>query len=174
MRAWQSGDATAAERLFELVYPRVRAIANRAMQGAANGSITPTDLAHDALLRLIDDVPDWHNRRHFFHVVAQAARQILVDRARRRFAEKRGHGNAPVSLSAADAVQSGGDDSLLRVDDALADLATLDPRRARIVEMVYFGGFSRVEIASALDVSEGTVDRDLRFARAWLRQALTP
>lgn len=171
MRAWQAGDGGAGERLFALVYPRVRAIAAQAMRGA-QVSITPTELAHEALLRLIGDDPDWEDRRHFFHVVAQATRQILVDRARRRLADKRGAGQGALPLSAAAEVAANDDDALLRVNQALDELGRFDARRARIVELVYFGGFSRQEIARALDVSEGTVDRDLRFARAWLKQAL--
>jgi RNA polymerase sigma-70 factor, ECF subfamily len=174
MRSWQGGDATAGERLLALVYPRVRAIAAQALRGQRDATLSPTELAHEALLRLIGDEPDWRDRHHFFHVVAQATRQILVDHARRRLAEKRGGGQQALSLSAAEfAPQPDQEATLLRVDEALSDLAELDPRRARIVELVYFGGFSRVEIAQALAISEGTVDRDLRFARAWLKQALS-
>jgi RNA polymerase sigma-70 factor, ECF subfamily len=173
MRAWQAGDAGAGEQLLSLVYPRVRAIAAQALRGRADATLAPTELAHEALLRLLGDQPDWQDRQHFFHVVAQATRQILVDHARRRLADKRGGGQAHLPLSAAEhASQPDQASVLLRVDEALSELATLDPRRARIVELVYFGGFSRPEIAQALAISEGTVDRDLRFARAWLKQAL--
>lgn len=174
MRSWQGGDVAAGDRLFALVYPRVRAIAARALRGGGDNTLTPTELAHEALLRLIGDEADWRDRHHFFHVVAQAARQILVDHARRRLAEKRGGGAKNLSLSAAEGISQPEDEaSLLRVDEALQALAGVDPRRARIVELVYFGGFSRAEIAQALDISEGTVDRDLRFARAWLKQSLS-
>jgi len=174
MRSWQEGDAAAGEQLFALVYPRVRAIAARALRGGGDATLTPTDLAQEALLRLIGDEPDWRDRHHFFHVVAQATRQILVDHARRRLADKRGGGARALPLSAAQDVSQGEDEAaMLRVDEALQELAERDPRRARIVELVYFGGFSRAEIARALAISEGTVDRDLRFARAWLKQALT-
>lgn len=173
MRSWQDGDAAAGEQLFALVYPRVRAIAARALRGG-DATLTPTELAHEALLRLIGDQPDWHDRHHFFHVVAQATRQILVDHARRRLADKRGGGARALPLSAAEGISQPEDEAgLLRVDDALQELASIDPRRARIVELVYFGGFARAEIAQALAISEGTVDRDLRFARAWLKQALS-
>lgn len=174
MRSWQGGDASAGDQLFALVYPRVRAIAAKALRGGCDNTLTPTELAHEALLRLIGDEADWRDRHHFFHVVAQATRQILVDHARRRLAEKRGGGAQALPLSAAEGVSQPEDEAgLLRVDEALQALAGVDPRRARIVELVYFGGFSRAEIALALDISEGTVDRDLRFARAWLKQALS-
>lgn len=174
MRAWQGGDAAAGEQLLELVYARVRAIAAQSLRAQREATLTPTELAHEALLRLLGDTPDWRDRQHFFHVVAQATRQILVDHARRRLADKRGGGQAALPLSAAELVSQPEDEAaLLRVDEALSELAEIDPRRARIVELVYFGGFARVEIAQALGISEGTVDRDLRFARAWLKQALT-
>ncbi|MCG6117167.1 MAG: ECF-type sigma factor [Aquimonas sp.] len=172
MRSWQSGDINAGERLLALVYPRVRAIAAQAIRAQHGATLSATELAHEALIRLLADIPDWQDRQHFFHVVAQATRQILVDQARRRLAEKRGGGQAHLPLSAADFAMPAQEAELLRVDDALSSLALLDPRQARIVEMVYFGGFSRAEIARALALSEGTVDRDLRFARAWLKQAL--
>lgn len=174
MRAWQSGDADAGQQLLALVYPRMRAIAAQVLRGQRDATLAPTELAHEALLRLLGDTPDWRDRQHFFHVVAQASRQILVDHARRRLADKRGGGQQPLSLAAAEqAVQPDQEAALLKVDDALSALASIDPRRARIVELVYFGGFARAEIASALAISEGTVDRDLRFARAWLKQALS-
>lgn len=174
MRDWQSGDALAGERLLALVYPRIRAIAAQALRAQHGATLSPTELAHEALLRLLGDAPDWHDRHHFFHVVAQATRQILVDKARRRLADKRGGGQAHLPLSAAEfAALPAQEAELLRVDEALSALAELDPRQGRIVELVYFGGFSRAEIARALEVSEGTVDRDLRFARAWLKQALS-
>jgi RNA polymerase sigma-70 factor, ECF subfamily len=174
MRSWQGGDAAAGDQLLALVYPRVRAIAAQALHGRREATLAPTELAHEALLRLLGDEPDWQDRQHFFHLVAQAVRQILVDHARRRLADKRGGGQQALPLSAADQVpQPDQASALLRVDEALSDLAAVDPRRARIVELVYFGGWSRAEIAQALAISEGTVDRDLRFARAWLKQALS-
>ncbi len=173
MRRWQEGDAASREQLMALVYDRVRAIAAQSLQYHANATLTPTELAHEALLKLLGGEAGWANRKHFFHVVAQATRQVLVDRARRRQSEKHGAGLEAMPLSRAEGMESDSDEGdLLRVDEALSHLAKNDPRQARIVEMAYFGGFSREEIAAALDTSTSTVDRDLRFARAWLKDAL--
>lgn len=175
LRRWQAGDADAREELMALVYRRVLAIANQSLQRHATASMTPTELAHEALIRLLGSEVDWADRRHFFHVIAQATRQVIVDHARRRLSDKRGSGQAALSLSQASHIPSSDPDSdVVRVDEALVALAQEDPRQARVVELNYFGGFSRDEIGSALDISLATVDRDLRFARAWLKQALAP
>jgi len=174
LRAWQSGDGGARESLLNLVYHQVRAIAANSLRGAPGATLTPTEIAHEALLRILGADADWQDRRHFFHVIAQATRQILVDAARRRYSDKRGGGIERIDIDdAADQIASNeADAQLLRVDAALAELGRTDARRARTVELVYFGGFSRAEIAATLAVSEGTVDRDLRLARAWLKVAI--
>jgi RNA polymerase sigma-70 factor (ECF subfamily) len=174
LRAWQHGDTEAREQLMALVYDRVRAIAAQSLQRQSGATLTPTELAHEALMRLLGSEVTWADRRHFFHVVAQATRQVLVDRARRRLSEKRGSGAEALPLSQAEGVgRDDRDGDLVRVDEALSELAATDARQARIVELTYFGGFGREEIASALELSVSTVDRDLRFARAWLKDALT-
>ena len=143
----------------------------RARQSGA--TLTPTELAHESLVRLLGAEVAWEDRRHFFHVVAQATRQVLVDRARKRLADKRGAGEEALSLSQAEHVGAPMEGELLRVDEALSALGAEDARQARIVELIYFGGFSREDVAQALETSLSTVDRDLRFARAWLKDALT-
>lgn len=171
--AWRGGDAAAREALVERVYANVRAIAAQSLRQMPGATLGATDLAHEALIRLLGADADWNDRRHFFHVAAQATRQILVDAARQRLAAKRGGGAERVDLDLAGDVAANGDDAeLVRIDDALHDLQQADARRAQMIELVYFGGLSRVEVAQALQVSEGTVDRDLRLARAWLRSAL--
>lgn len=172
LRAWQHGDSDARERLMTLVYDRVRAIAAQSLQRQSGSTLTPTELAHEALVRLLGADAAWSDRRHFFHVVAQATRQVLVDRARKRLAEKRGAGSEALPLSQAEHVGVELEQELVRVDEALSALGASDARQARIVELTYFGGFSREEVAQALDTSVSTVDRDLRFARAWLKDAL--
>jgi RNA polymerase sigma-70 factor, ECF subfamily len=174
LRRWQDGDVGAREQLMTLVYDRVVAIAAQSLQRQSGATLTPTELAHEALIRLLGTESSWIDRRHFFHVVAQATRQLLVDRARKRLSEKRGSGAALLPLSHAEGIgRADRDEDLLRVDQALGELGSTDPRQARVVEMTYFGGFSREEIAAAIDSSVSTVDRDLRFARAWLKDALS-
>lgn len=169
--AWRAGDPDAREALAGQVYANVRAIAARSLRAMPGATLSATELAHEALLRLFGAGPDWVDRRHFFHVAAQATRQVLVDAARRRLADKRGGGQAPVTLGEGLGVPDA-DPFLLELDEALQGLAVSDPRRAQAIELVYFGGLSRAEVAAALEVSEGTVDRDLRLARAWLRTVL--
>jgi len=171
--AWHAGDAQARERLVERVYANVRAIAAQSLRAMPGATLSATDLAHEALLRLLGSELALADRRHFFHVAAQATRQVLVDAARKRLTGKRGGDVERVRLDEASAVATPDSDrQLLRVDDALRDLASSDARRAQIIELVYFGGLSRLEVAAALDLSESTVDRDLRLARAWLKTAL--
>lgn len=171
--AWRGGDAEARETLMQRVYANVRAIAAQSLRHMPGATLSATDLAHEALLRLLGSELDWADRRHFFHVAAQATRQVLVDAARRRLAGKRGGDVQRVELDEAlSQATPESDEQLLRIDEALRDLAANDSRRAQTIELVYFGGLSRPEVAAALDVSEGTVDRDLRLARAWLKTAL--
>ncbi len=171
--AWHAGDANAREALVERVYANVRAIAVNSLHQMPGATLSPTDLAHEALIRLLGADASWEDRRHFFRVAAQATRQILVDAARQRLAAKRGSGAERVDLEAArDVADEREDANLVRLDDALRDLERKDARRAQTVELVYFGGLSRLEVAAALEVSEATVDRDLRLARAQLREAI--
>jgi RNA polymerase sigma-70 factor, ECF subfamily len=171
--AWRSGDEDARAALMSVVYSNVRAIAGQSLRQMPGATLGATDLAHEALLRMLGSDAPWESRKHFYHVVAQATRQVLVDAARRRLAAKRGGGAEHVQIDAALEVgieQSDG--TLMQLDAALDALAEANARRAQMIELVYFGGLSRHEVAAALDLSEGTVDRDLRLARAWLRSAL--
>ncbi len=171
--AWRGGDVQAREALMQRVYANVRAIAMQSLRSMPGATLSATDLAHEALLKLLGSNLDWADRRHFYHVAAQATRQVLVDAARKRLADKRGAGAEHVEIDAAiDLAATADDDQLVRIDEALSELALNDQRRAQTIELVYFGGLSRPEVAAALAVSEGTVDRDLRLARAWLKTAL--
>lgn len=172
LRQWQDGDLVAREHLVEAVYAQVRAIAGRTVRANPGATLGATELAHEALARLLGGEATWENRKHFFNVVAQATRQILVDAARRRLRDKRGGGAIAVSLSAADEQAEVEDEDLLRLHEALEQLAARDPRKAQALELAYFGGLDREEIARALGVSVPTVDRDLRFGKAWLKRAL--
>lgn len=172
LHAWSGGDARAAERLTELVYVQVRAIAGKHLrQFSGRLTLQPTELAHELFLRLIDSEVAWQDRRHFYGVVSVAMRRILIDAARARGSDKRGGNEIHVTLSAAeDAARTEADAHEL--EEALEALRSLDPRKCEVVELNYLLGLKREEIAEVIGVSVPTVDRELRFARAWLKQKL--
>lgn len=175
LQAWQHGDAVAADELVPLVYTELRRIAASRLRGERAGqTLQPTVLVHEAWMRLADQRAGWQNRSHFFALAAQAMRRIVVDRARRRIAAKRGGHAEQVPLDdVAYALASPlPDDRLLLLDAALDRLAALDPRQARVVELRYFAGLSVIETAEALDVSPATVKREWAAARAWLFDAV--
>ena len=157
-----------------LVYSELRRVAQRYLQRERAGhTLQGTALVHEAYVRLVsDDAPQLQNRAHFFAVAAQVMRRILVDHARKRTAEKRGGLDRPVTLDEA-LIAEDRPDALLALDEALEALAVVDERKARVVELHYFGGMGQKEIAAALSVHENTVARDLRLAQAWLNRHMT-
>jgi RNA polymerase sigma factor (TIGR02999 family) len=182
LRAWANGDSTALDRLTPLVYDQLRRLAHRDMRNEPTGHpLQSTALVHEAYVRLASgDTVDWRDRRHFFAVAARVMRRVLVDAARERDALKRGGGVEHVNRYTTidfDTLPALSDDRSAEVcalDEALEMLARLDPRRAQVVELRFFGGLSVVETADALDVSPQTVMRDWRLARAWLTRELRP
>ncbi|MDZ3824595.1 MAG: ECF-type sigma factor [Pseudoxanthomonas sp.] len=172
MRAWQAGDGQARERLNAAVYQELRVMARRRLAGERGGhTLQPTALVHEAWLRMADGDADWRDRAHFFATAALHMRSVLVDHARARLADKRGGGALRVTLDDGLAA-SDADADFLALDQALAELESEDARTAKVIELTYFAGLKRDEIAHVLEVSVPTVDRALRFGRAWLRQAL--
>ena len=179
LRAWGQGDQGALEELTPLVYAQLRAQARRYMRNERSGvTLQSTALVHEVYLRLINaqDV-DWHDRMHFFALSAQLMRRILIDAARARAAAKRGGGAVRAEPSAVDldqipSVDSDPASSLCALDDALESLTRIDPRRADVIELRFFGGLSVEETAEVLHVSPQTVMRDWRLARAWLAREL--
>jgi RNA polymerase sigma factor (TIGR02999 family) len=173
LAAWQAGDESALERLMPLVYRELQDIASRYLGREDVGhTLQTTALVHEAYLRLVGSEQPWEGRRHFFAVAATTMRRILVDHARARRRIKRGSNPQRAEL---DQIMAPGDTDpvdILALDEALTALSREDPRKARAVELHYFGGLTYAETAEALDVAEATVHRDLRFARAWLRSAL--
>ncbi len=172
---WRDGDSGALDRLMPLVYEELHHVAQRHMGSEQGSTLQATALVHEAYLRMLKmDVP-WQNRAHFFAIAAGAMRRILVDRARRRRAEKRGGEARPVELSeVADLVEAPGmnPDDLLFLDKSLKSLAALDSRKARVLELRLFGGLSIDETAEALSISTATVERELRMGRAWIARRL--
>lgn len=171
--AWRSGDATALQDLTPLVYDELKTLARRYMRRERAGhTLQATAVVHEAFVRLVGmDVP-WQDRVHFFAVAARLMRRILVDHAKGRQRTKRGGTHTVVSLGMSDdggaATSSAGEIDVLEIDDALERLARRDPRLAQIVELHYFAGLTYQETALALGISEATVHRDLRMAKAWI------
>jgi RNA polymerase sigma factor (TIGR02999 family) len=168
--AWSDGDESALEKLAPLVQAELQRIARHYLQGEQLGHLLQTTaLVNEVWLRLIDwRQVSWRNRAHFFSVAAQLMRRVLVDEARERQALKRGGGALRVSLSSADDVADEQGIDLLALDLALHELAVLDARKSRIVELRFFGGLSVDETAEVLEVSPRTVLRDWSFAQTWL------
>jgi RNA polymerase sigma factor (TIGR02999 family) len=174
--AWKSGDERAFELLIPLVYDELHRMARRYL-AAERPTVTlqPTALVNEVCLRMLGwDQARWQNRGHFFGVSAQMMRRVLVDIARRRDAERRGGRDAVrVPLADVDAPVAQRDEDLVAIDEALEKLARLDARKAKVVELRFFGGLSVEETARALDISVRTVHNEWTFARAWLYRALT-
>lgn len=140
---------------------------------SAGQTLQPTALVHEAYLRLVaQHLPDWQNRSHFFGVASQLMRQVLVDRARVRRAVKRGGDARKISLEETISFAPERSRDLLALDDALNGLATIDPRKCRVIELRFFGGLDIDETARALNISPATVGRELRVAKAWLYREL--
>lgn len=167
----QSGDPQAAEELLPLVYEELRHLAAAKMARESTGqTLQATALVHEAWLRLAgaDERRAWDGRRHFFGAAAEAMRRILVDRARRRLAAKRGGGAESVPADELELPAVAPDEQLLRVDDALEKFARIDPRKAELVKLRYFVGMSFEEAASALGIAVPTAKQWWAYARAWL------
>ena len=171
---WSNGDQAALEELMPLVYEELRRLAGRYMRRESQGHTLQTSaLVNEAYLRLIDQKKvHWQNRAHFFAVAAQLMRRILVDHARSRSRAKRGGGAQMVSLAEQAATTEDVVD-VVALDNALNDLAEMDPRKSQIVEMKFFGGLTNEEVAEVLKVTSRTVEREWRKAKAWLYKALT-
>lgn len=173
LQSWAAGDDAALDRLTPHVYKELRRIAGNCLRNERDGcSIQATALVHEAYIRLMEGKEiDWERRAHFYAVAARVMRHILLDRARRRGAARRGGGAAKVNLD--EVPDFGRTSDLLALDDALTRLEAADPRKGRIVELRFFGGLSVEETAAVLKVSSQTVLRDWKFARAWLLSELS-
>jgi len=174
LRQWRAGDASALEALTPLVYSELRIIARSRLAHERRLALNPTELVHEVFLRLVrQDQPDWANRAHFYYIAARLMRQILVDFIRETHAQKRGGELPALSLDDALQVAQPCDPSVLNIHEALNALAEMDPRKARVLEMRFFGGLTAEEIAQVENMSPVTVTRDVRAATAWLRAWLT-
>jgi RNA polymerase sigma factor (TIGR02999 family) len=178
LSAWSAGDRTALDDLTPQVHRELHALARRYLgRDRGNWTLQPTALINEAYLRLIDQSQpvQWEGRSHFFGIAAHLMRNILVDYARSRRAAKRGGDAVHVTLTPTVALSTDSHPpDMLDLDDALNRLAQVDERKARLIELRYFGGMTREEIACASGLTLATVKRDLRLAEAWLRRDLRP
>ena len=174
LSAWSRGDEDALNRLVPLVYDELRKLARAYLsRERPDHTLQPTALVNEAYLRLVDQtVPVLKNRSHFFGIAARLMRRILVEHARSRGAAKRGAGGAKISLDEIATLAGRDDSAIIEMDEALNQLEASDPRKARMIELRYFGGMTVEEIAETEGVSVATVGRGLRFAEAWLRRAM--
>jgi RNA polymerase sigma factor (TIGR02999 family) len=172
---WRGGDPAALDRLIPIVYGELRRAASARLRGERANPLQTTALVHEVYLRLVDlKRMTLQNRTHFFAMAARLMREILDDHARRRQALKRG---GEVTVVGLDGVDAGTDNHVVEVlalDEALKELAALDERVGRVVELRFFAGLSIAETADALGVSSATVERDWTVAKAWLLQRLSP
>jgi RNA polymerase sigma-70 factor, ECF subfamily len=173
--AWSEGDQSALDRLMPLVYDELRRLAQSYMRRErTNHTLQTTALIHEAYLRLFDaEQVQLENRTHFFAVAARLMRQILVDFARAHGYQKRGGGARQISLDEALLIGQPRDEDLIALDEALSELARLDERKSRVVELRFFGGLTEAETAAVLEVAPETVRRDWRLAKSWLRLRLS-
>jgi len=178
LQRWRKGDLSAVENLTERIYGELRQLADNVLgRDWSNNSLQPTELVHEAYLKLMGAQSiDWKSRAHFFGIASRLMRQILVDRARRRAALKRG-GSVPKISIESGGVEVGDQPSdfvdLLGLDSALTELAVQDDALSRLVELRFFSGLTVEETADALGVSPRTVKRDWRLAKAWLKRRLS-
>jgi RNA polymerase sigma factor (TIGR02999 family) len=174
LREFARGDKTALNRLMPLVYQELRRLANAYLQRERTGhTLQPTALVHEAYLRLVaQDQPDYNSRVHFMGVAAHLMRQILTDHARARNAAKRGAGAMRFSLDQVMDTPLETPTALIAVDDALQALEAADSRKAKLIEMRFFGGLTAEESAAALSLPVEKVRAELRVAQAWLQREL--
>jgi RNA polymerase sigma factor (TIGR02999 family) len=177
LQAWGRGDASALDALLSAVYGELHRQAEHYMRGQPAGhTLQTTALVHEAYLKLVNQTNvEWRSRAHFFGVAAKAMRSILIDHARSRHAAKRGAGAERLTLGTGQAVPDRMPSvDVLELDEALGRLAELDPEKARLVELRYFGGLSIEEAADVMEMSPATLKRRWNTARAWLRRELSP
>jgi RNA polymerase sigma factor (TIGR02999 family) len=173
MTGGKATEEEVASRLLPLVYRELRRLAGSCLRRPGQ-TLQATDLVHEAYLKLVDQHEvNWQNRAHFYGIAATLMRRILIDRARRRAAQRRAGDQERVAFDEALICSDDRSEALVLLDRALVKLAGFDPRQSRIVEMRFFGGMSAREIAEVLGIGERTVEREWKMAQAWLRREIT-
>jgi RNA polymerase sigma factor (TIGR02999 family) len=171
--SWRSGNAGAFDRLFELAYEQLKQIAAQRLRSVdGSKTLSPTELMHEAVVRVMGANPQWQSRAHFFASMSLYMRAVLIDHARARQSARRGGGVLHVTLTGADIGADSAIADLLALDRALNQLEAQDARSASVLHLTYFAGLDRHEIAEVLTVSVQIVDRELRFAKSWLNAHL--
>ena len=172
LQAWRDGNADAFEAVARAVQSDFLRMAASRLSGHDPSTLAKGDVVGEVWLRLMQSEKRWANRAHFFATAALTIRGVLTDHARARLADKRGGGRVRMTLTESAVGEESMAADLLTLDKLLSQLQTLDARAAAVVEMTYFTGLGREHVAEVLDVSLATVDRELRFARAWLSQRM--
>lgn len=172
---WKEGSKAAMDLLTPLVYNELRRLAERYLRNERSAAtLQPTALVHEAYLRLVaQSMPDWESRAHFFGVAAHLMRQILVDHARKHRSAKRGGGGERLSIDEIVGVAVSKPNDIIALDDALNTLGVIDERKAKVIELRFFGGLTVEETAVALGISSATIGREQRLAEAWLHRQLS-
>ena len=172
---WTNGDRASLDEMLPHVYAELKRLAAfHLSRERSDHTLQPTALVHEAYLRLVDQRQvNWKNRAQFLGVATEMMRRILMNHARKRAAVKRGSGAKRISLSLVSESFQQPDIDLISLDDALAELQKLDPRKSRLVELKFFGGMTGEEIAEVMNLSTATVDREWKLARAWLHRTMT-
>ena len=171
--AWNDGNPDARDELIPLVYAELHRLAQAYLRRERRGhTLQSAALVNEAFLRLVDQRVEWRNRAHFFGIAAQLMRRILVDYARSRGNEKHGGDQLHLELDEALDEAAARDTDLVALDDALKSMTEIDPQQSRVIELRYFGGLTIEETAEVLGISDTTVEREWRLARAWLRREL--
>jgi RNA polymerase sigma-70 factor, ECF subfamily len=174
LQQWSNGDDAAREKLVPLVYDELRRMARNVLSDRRDQTLQSTALVHEAYLRLVGHTSvHWDNRVHFFAVAAQLMRRILIDHVRKERAQKRGGESVTLVLDEAIALPAKREVDLVALDDALTELAALDERQCRLVELRFFGGLTIEETAQALEISPATVKREWATARLWLLREMS-
>jgi RNA polymerase sigma factor (TIGR02999 family) len=174
LQQWSDGSKDALDQLMPVVYGQLRKLAAYSLRGERPGhTLRATELVHEAYLKLIDSDIPWQNRVHFYAVAAKVLRHILVDHAKAKRRGKRGAGAEKISLEEAVLVGPEASSEVVDLDEALQRLAVNDERKSQVVELMFFGGMTHEEIAAVLKISDKTVQRELRVAKAWLHRELS-
>lgn len=166
---WRDAESNAEKQLSPILYETMRRLSRRYISQEKDGyTLQATDLVHEAYSMLVDSDIDWQNRQHFYAIAARTMRRILVDRAREKHAIKRGQAYQRVTFVESELSNTSDSNNILDLDEVIGQLEQLDERKADIVQLYYFAGLTYREIALCMDISEATIDRELRFSKAWL------